>query len=107
MSIKKNNVDASTWIPSTSAYGSSTWISTSLNDVGYGGGGYDGSGSYWAMSMPPQSKKDEISDLRKEIEENKKLILRLEKLLNLAIDNPEKAKEIRKMDPYGEETWND
>lgn len=49
--------------------------------------------------------KSEIIQLKKELELNKNIINRLEKLLNDFIDNPQKVKSIREMDPYGEEEW--
>jgi len=47
----------------------------------------------------------EIENLKKELKENKEIIKKLEKLLNDFIDDPEKVKRIRKIDPYGEEDW--
>jgi len=49
--------------------------------------------------------RSEIYNLKKELEDSKKIINKLEKLIFEFIDNPDKIKSIRKIDPYGEEEW--
>jgi len=47
---------------------------------------------------PPGISASELTDMRNKIS-------RLENLLNILIDDPEKAKLIKNIDPYGEENW--
>jgi hypothetical protein len=50
--------------------------------------------------MGPPADETKIVELQNRIAE-------LEKKLNDFIDNPEKVRGIRKVDPYGEENWDD
>jgi len=50
--------------------------------------------------------RDILIDERKiSLESMEKRVKRLEKLLDMVIEDPDKIKELRKIDPYGEEDW--
>lgn len=71
------------------------------------------SGSYLYMNGNRRYTSDNVvstwygydDKVKAEMDELKKEIVRLNKKLNDFIDNPEKAKKQREIDPYGEEDW--
>jgi len=46
-----------------------------------------------------------LEDMVRGMKSNHQRIEKLEKLLDMVIEDPEKAKELRRIDPYGEEIW--
>lgn len=80
-----------------------------------GGCGYDGSGYSMSTGYTTSTSYDDcfpntsslINKLTKELKDSNDRIRQLEKRLNDFIDNPEKVKNQRTIDPYDEEDWNE
>jgi hypothetical protein len=65
----------------------------------------------WTVPLDPLPlpliDNDKVKKLEKELEDSKERIKQLEKKLNDFIDNPERVKNIRKIDPFDEENWDE
>lgn len=59
------------------------------------------------ISIPISTDDKKIKKLEKDLAESQERIKQLEKKLNDFIDNPDRVKNIRKIDPFEEEIWDE
>lgn len=91
-------------IPLNSPNGSLYYINSDrVSCGGSGGNGYTYTTS--TNYTTDNSWYGHDNDVKSEMDELKKEIARLNKKLNEFIDNPDKIRKQREIDPYGEEDW--